>query len=67
MFEYIVITYNKDEIIQDDCFRFKSNYDDCDIDPYGDNVPFAIGSNQSVVKLEDCPLSIHIDELEYLY
>jgi hypothetical protein len=26
-----------------------------DMDAYGDNVPFAVGSNQSIFKLDDAP------------
>ena len=64
MFEYVVITYSDSGICKDDCFKFKSEVDDCDIDPYGDNVPFTIGSNQTIVKIEDCPVDAKdIDEI----
>lgn len=28
--------------------EFTSDFDDCDLDPYGDHVPFAVGSNQFI-------------------
>jgi hypothetical protein len=55
MFDYVLITYAGEEINMDACYRFQSPHDDLDLDPYGDNVPFAVGSNQAIRKLEDAP------------
>ena len=64
MFEYILITYNGEEIDKQNCYRFKSNYEDCDIDPYGDHVPFSVGSNQVIRHLIDSP--INSDGIKYI-
>jgi len=64
MFEYVVITYINENIDKDNCFRFVSDYDDCDINPYNDYVPVTIGSNQSIFKIEDSPTNCK--EIEYI-
>ena len=54
-YEYVLITYMDEEISKDDCYRFTSEHDNLSLDPYGDNVGFAVGSNQEIYALEDAP------------
>jgi hypothetical protein len=52
---YVLITYNGEEIDKSGCFHFSSEHQDLELDPYGDKVPFAVGSNQAIFKIEDAP------------
>jgi len=55
------------EIIDKDaCYHFKSYHDDLNLDPYGDNVGFAVGSNQAIYLLEDSPYTPPLNEDNFL-
>ena len=55
-YTYVVITYNKEEILKDECYIFQSEKFGLSIDPHNNNdVPFSIGSNQTIFNIEDSP------------
>ena len=55
MFNYVLITYSKEKINKSACYHFSSPKDDLELNPYGNDVPFTVGSNQTIYKLEDTP------------
>ena len=55
--QYVLITYKGEIIDKDASFIFESDVKDIETNPYK-LAPFAVGSNQTIVKLEDCPFPI---------
>ena len=54
MYQYETITIDEQNgIIVEQC-PFESEHNDLDVDPHNnDNLPFALGSNQYIVSLDD--------------
>ena len=56
MIEAKLITYDKETIINSETVLVNDNYDaDC----YGDTVPFAVGSNQSIIITDEKWINEH--------
>jgi len=56
MTKYLLLNYRGEDLVS--ARRFSSIHDDLDVDPYGGNVGFSIGSNEQIIKEEDAPIWI---------
>lgn len=56
MFNYLLVSYDKDTIYQVDLFQNED--DDLQFHPYDGSVEFPVGSNQQIVKEEDASVEI---------
>ena len=55
-YTYVLITYSGEEISKEDCYIFQSEKHGLSEDPHNnDDVPFAVGSNQTIYDIEDSP------------
>lgn len=58
-YTYLLLTYGNEGVCH--ARFFKSEFDDLNLNPYGDKVGFAVGSNQSIRKEEDAtPFEIQL-------